>query len=113
MIDGVTIRTIYNKLPLVPFKAQKNGRDVVSEILDAILMDVKQGWSFSRHLSIRKRLPPGAYSGQVVAGSKKYFHAPWVEWGTVHMAPRPAMTEAAERHREAFTKKAVTVESLL
>lgn len=89
---------------------RKFGKDLVEETALDIESEVSAEWGWTR-LPIYTRGPTGnrTITAMVIAGKRGRYYAPFLEWGTIDQAPHPAMTQAAEFHRQTFIVKAMSL----
>lgn len=135
---GVSVKITYNILPEIIRRMPKAANEIVSETIDEIDAIVQAGMATSgggRIYIRRGRMHQASAPGQMpaidtgaLAGSmqkelhprqyKGYYYtmidyAPYLEYGTSKMLPRPFISPSSERVRPIFMRKMRNLESRL
>lgn len=138
MARRTVVKLVYNYLPEIARRLPQAAREIVSETLDEIDDDVRQGMSQSHggrsyirggrvHVASAPGDMPAIDTGELVSSLTKrmisgkargvYFtdndHAVYMEYGTSKILPRPFMTPAAERAAKFFVNKFKRLEDRL
>lgn len=110
MSSGGGCRVVFDHFERFSEQANAEGERLVGETAEAIHAAVKSRWSDTR-LPIRVRGKPRLKF--IVAGSRRRFHAVFLEYGTVWRHPIPAMVPATERVRQRFFAEAKRLERVM